>query len=88
MEKKIPEQEKTDFVPKDIFNVKKISSQMKEEQQINIVGGKKRITPIFLSPKKKFKSLMNRMPRDKSLSPEIKIVNASIINPNLTNETI
>ena len=46
---------------------------IKEGQKVNIIGGKKRITPILLSPKKKFKSIEDRKFREKSSSPDLEV---------------
>lgn len=78
MDQKVIESNKGSFVPKNLFD-NKVSLKLpakdviKEEQKINIVGGKKRITPILLSPKKKFKSIAERKSREKSWSPEMVI---------------
>lgn len=73
MEQKVADPKKNNFIPKNLFNVKENPKlQTKEEQKINIVGGKKRITPILLSPKKKFK-LLRDIPKEKILSSEMKI---------------
>lgn len=74
IEQKIVDHEKINFIPKKLFDVKdNVKPQTKEKQKINFVDGKKRITPIFLSPKKKIKLLSNDEPNEKSGSPEIKI---------------
>jgi hypothetical protein len=75
----VPESTQSDFIPKNLFNIEKCPNQpikdvVKEEQKVSIIGGKKRITPILLSPKKNFKCLANQKPKEKSLSPELKIV--------------
>lgn len=52
----VAESEQDGFIPKNVFNNKETPKpKVKEEQKVNIIGGKKRIQPIFLSPKKKFK---------------------------------
>lgn len=63
------------FCPKNLFNSKitqksTVIDLKKEEQKINIIGGKKRITPILLSPKKRFNTLVNKK---RSSSPILSI---------------
>lgn len=90
IDESVPESTQVNFIPKNLFNHEKCPNQptkdvMKEEQKIIIVGGKKRITPILLSPKKNFKSITDRKPKEKSLSPEHEIVcedtSKSIVKP-------
>lgn len=78
MDQKVIKSDKGSFVPKNLFDNKEslklpVQEIIKEEQKINIVGGKKRITPILLSPKKKFKLIAERKSREKSSSPEMVI---------------
>lgn len=68
------ESEKSSFTPKNLFNVKEspkllVQNVINEEQKVNIIGGKKRITPILLSPKKNFKSVTDMKLKEKSPSP-------------------
>lgn len=75
IDESVSESTESDFIPKNLFNHEKCPKDVvKEEQKVNIVGGKKRITPILLSPKKNFKSITNRKPKEKSQSPELEIV--------------
>lgn len=72
------ESEKDDFVPKNLFKINEspkpsVNSLGKEEQKVNIVGGKKRITPILLSPKKNVKLITKKQPNEKSPSPEMEM---------------
>jgi len=76
------------FIPKNLFNNKEstkppVMDTIKEGQKVNIVGGKKRITPILLSPKKKFKSIVDRKFKEKSLSPDLDDVCEEIPVPNI-----
>ncbi|XP_050442813.1 DNA ligase 1 isoform X2 [Adelges cooleyi] len=74
---KVPEP-KNEFGPKKLFNSYQESSPRssvggikKEEQKINIVGGKKRVTPILLSPKKRFNTtLKTNVNKKRSPSPK------------------
>lgn len=68
--------EQIEFVPKNLFDVNEnpkplVKDVIKQEQKVNIVGGKKRITPVLLSPKKSFKSVADKKLREKSLSPKL-----------------
>lgn len=64
------EADEKSFAPKVLFSPKvQVKDIMKEEQKVNIVGGKKRITPILLSPKKHLKTVTEKKPREKSCSP-------------------
>lgn len=75
MDKDVPVEDKGSFTPKNLFNVKEsLKPLTKEEQKVKIVGGKKRITPILLSPKKNFKLGTDKKSMKRSLSPEIEIV--------------
>ncbi|XP_025191363.1 chromatin assembly factor 1 subunit A isoform X2 [Melanaphis sacchari] len=74
MNQNVTESKKDVFIPKNLFNTIESTKPLvmdiaKEGQKINIIGGKKRITPILLSPKKKLKSMVDRKFKDKSLSP-------------------
>lgn len=83
------ESKKDVFIPKNLFNNKESTKapvmDIKEGQKVNIVGGKKRITPILLSPKKKFKSMVDRKFKEKSLSPDLEEVCKDIPVPNIKN---
>lgn len=72
----VPQSEQIGFVPTNLFDVNEnpkplVKDVIKQEQKVNIVGGKKRITPIFLSPKKRFKSVADKKLGEKSLSPKL-----------------
>lgn len=72
----VPQSYQSGFVPKNLFEVDEnpklvIKDMIKQEQKVNIVGGKKRITPVLLSPKKNFKLVTNKKCREKSLSPKL-----------------
>ncbi|VVC40868.1 Chromatin assembly factor 1 subunit A,Armadillo-like helical [Cinara cedri] len=56
----------------------------KQEQKVNIVDGKKRITPISLSPKKKLKLVIEKKPREQSWSPEMNTTCQGKLVPNDT----
>lgn len=72
MDKDVPEPDNGSFIPKNLFNVKEsLKQSSKEEQKINIIDGKKRITPILLSPKKNVKLGTDKKSLKRSLSPEI-----------------
>lgn len=74
-DKDAPESDKGSFIPKNLFNVKESQKPpTKEEQKVKIIGGKKRITPILLSPKKNFKLGTDKKSMKRSLSPDIEIV--------------
>ncbi|CAI6364406.1 unnamed protein product [Macrosiphum euphorbiae] len=84
----VTESKKDVFIPKNLFNNKESTKPpvvdiIKEGQKVNIVGGKKRITPILLSPKKKFKSMVDRKFKEKSLSPDLEEVCEDIPVPNI-----
>jgi len=50
----VPESEKDGLIPNNLFDNKESPKPLvKQEQKFDIIGGKKRITPILLSPKKK-----------------------------------
>lgn len=71
---------KSEFAPKNLFDINENPKLpvkevvIKEEQKVNIVGGKKRITPILLSPKKKLKVISDKTFKEKSPSPGIEII--------------
>jgi len=76
MDQNMTEFKKDVFIPKNLFNNKEstkpqVKDIIKEEQKVNIIGGKKRITPILLSPKKKLKTMGDRKFKEKSLSPDL-----------------
>lgn len=77
---------KSGFIPKNLFDNKEGPKPPTKEQKVNIVGGKKRITPILLSPKKNLKVKADERPQEISFSPEIEIVcdETSASNPNDT----
>lgn len=75
---------KSGLIPKNLFDIKEGSIPSTKEQKVNIVGGKKRITPILLSPKKNFKIKADEKPKEKSPSPEIDIACDGTPNPNDT----
>ncbi|XP_060851378.1 chromatin assembly factor 1 subunit A-like isoform X2 [Rhopalosiphum padi] len=88
MDQNVTESKKDVFIPKNLFNTKEstkppVMDIIKEGQKINIVGGKKRITPILLSPKKKIKSMVDRKFKEKSLSPDMDEVCEDIPIPNI-----
>lgn len=75
MDKDVPESEKSHYIPKSLFNVKdSLKLPVKEEQKVKIIDGKKRITPILLSPKKNLKLKADNKSMKRSLSPEIEKV--------------
>lgn len=82
------ESKKEVFIPKNLFNTKENPKQLeidmiKGGQKVNIIGGKKRITPILLSPKKKLK-LSDRKVKEKSLSPDMEVEGSEFISiPNI-----
>lgn len=84
------ELEKVGIVPKALFNDKDKSLKMsvKEEQQVKIVNGKKRITPILISPQKKFEVDHGKKPREQCWSPEMKIACQGTSVPNDTDTFI
>jgi len=52
----VAKSEKDGLIPKNLFNTKASAKSLVKEQKINIIGGKKRITPILLSPRKSLKT--------------------------------
>jgi len=79
MDQNVDEHKKDVFIPKNLFNniestKPPVLDKIKEGQKVNIIGGKKRITPILLSPKKKLKSMADRKFKEKSLSPDLEEV--------------
>lgn len=75
-DKDTPLPEKKGLTPKSLFNIKnnpKLKDAIKEEQKINIIGGKKRITPVLVSPKKTSKPVVKQS-KEKSLSPEKRVI--------------
>lgn len=79
MDQNVTEFKKDVFIPKNLFNNKEstkpqVMDIIKEGQKVNIIGGKKRITPILLSPKKKLKTMVDRKFKEKSLSPDLEEV--------------
>ncbi|XP_050059659.1 chromatin assembly factor 1 subunit A-like [Aphis gossypii] len=88
MDQNMTESKKDVFIPKNLFNTEESTKSLviditKEAQKVNIVGGKKRITPILLSPKKKLKSMVDRKFKEKSLSPNMDEVSEDISIPNI-----
>jgi len=78
MDQNVTEGNKDVFIPKNLFNNKEstqppVIDKIKEGQKVNIIGGKKRITPILLSPKKKLKLMVDRKFKEKSLSPDLEV---------------
>jgi len=88
MDQNMTESKKDVFIPKNLFNTEESTKSLvtditKEGQKVNIVGGKKRITPILLSPKKKLKLMVDRKFKEKSLSPNMDEVSEDISIPNI-----
>lgn len=88
MDQYMTESKKDVFIPKNLFKTEEstklpIIDITKEGQKVNIVGGKKRITPILLSPKKKLKSMVDGNFKEKFLSPNMDEVSEDIPIPNI-----
>jgi len=67
------ESEKDSLKSNNLFDNKESPKLLvKREQKVDIIGGKKRITPILLSPKKKLKIQSNST--GKSFSSEMEIL--------------
>lgn len=83
--KDVLEFDKSSLIPKNLFNVNEsLKLPAKEEQKVKMIDGKKRITPILISPKKNFKFVTDKKSIKRSLSPEIEIVAKEAKLPEVT----